>query len=434
MTVRLQKHADAGAACGDVTAGRVATLAQRYKAVRRRSEALCAPLEVEDMVIQSQPDVSPTRWHLAHTTWFFETFVLLRARPSRRAHHYDYAYLFNSYYNSAGDQFPRPKRGLLSRPTVKEVMAYRCHVDGEMQALLEELDPSSEHLDVIETGLNHEQQHQELILTDIKNVFSCNPLYPVYRKRVLDPAPAVPSLAWFDVAEGLYEIGHDGDGYAYDNEGPRHKVFVPGGQIASRLVTAGEFLAFIEDGGYRNFAHWLSDGWATVQREGWRAPLYWEKQNGYWWQYTLSGLRPVEPAEPVCHVSYFEASAYAAWAKARLPTEAEWEVAARETPIRGNFLDREAFHPVPLGGDKVMDLPAQMFGDVWEWTSSPYTAYPGYRVPPGALGEYNGKFMCNQFVLRGGSCGTPEGHIRSTYRNFWPADARTQFSGIRLAR
>ena len=409
-------------------------LARHYPAVRRFTEYLCEPLEIEDYVVQSMPDASPTRWHLAHTTWFFETFVLLKARRDARPFNFDFSYLFNSYYNAVGAQFPRPRRGLLSRPTVKEIMAYRRHVDENMRGVLANLDPSDEIAKVVELGLNHEQQHQELMLTDIKHVFSCNPLYPVYRERSVSPDSDVQPLSWINRAEGLYEIGHSGHGFSYDNERPRHRVFIHGCHLASRLVTAGEFMAFIHDRGYARSDLWLSNGWTEVTQNRWQAPLYWEKQGDSWWQFTLSGLRPVIPSEPVCHVSYYEADAYARWAGARLPTEAEWEVAAADAPLDGNFVERLTYHPLPLGPDSQTGRPAQLFGDVWEWTASPYTAYPGYRAASGALGEYNGKFMCDQHVLRGASCATSRSHARPTYRNFWPAATRFQFTGFRLAK
>jgi ergothioneine biosynthesis protein EgtB len=431
MSARLTGARDVSA--GDARAAlRPAELAARYRDVRAFSAKLTEPLEVEDQVIQSMPDVSPTRWHLAHSTWFFENFVLLKARPQQRMHDYDYGYLFNSYYNLVGKQHPRPQRGLLSRPTLAQIWDYRRHVDAQMQALFGELRDDDELWRVIETGLHHEQQHQELILTDIKHVFSCNPLFPTYRKQSNPPEQAARPLGWQAFKEGLQEIGHAGPGFCYDNEQPRHRVFVHAFELADRLVTNGEYLAFVQDGGYRRPELWLSDGWATIQRAGWQAPLYWERQNGAWWQFTLGGLKQLNPAEPVCHVSYYEACAYAAWAGARLPTEAEWEVAARDELPAGNLVETEAFHPQPAATDAARLQ--QLYGDVWEWTASPYMAYPGYSAPPGAIGEYNGKFMCNQFVLRGGSCATAQTHVRATYRNFFQPAARWQFTGIRLAR
>jgi len=404
-------------------------LAERYRQVRAFSRALCATLETEDYVVQSMPDVSPTRWHLAHTTWFFETFVLRRALPDYHPVHPVYEYLFNSYYNAVGAQFPRPRRGLLSRPTVSETMEYRRLVDERMEEVFER-EELGDAAAVIELGLHHEQQHQELLLTDIKHVFSCNPLHPVFRERGLPPPAPTPPLAWNTYDEAVVQIGHAGEGFAYDNEGPRHRALLHPLRLARRLVTCGEYLAFMEDGGYTRSELWLSGGWATLQAEDWRAPLYWTRVDGTWRQFTLSGLRPVVHGEPVCHLSYFEADAYAHWAGARLPTEFEWERAVREVDIAGNFVDDGALHPVPLRPSGGLD---QMYGDVWEWTASAYAPYPGYRAAEGALGEYNGKFMCDQYVLRGGSCATSRSHIRPTYRNFFPSNARWQFTGLRLA-
>jgi ergothioneine biosynthesis protein EgtB len=404
---------------------------QTYDEVRGLTERLCAPLAVEDYGVQSMPDASPVKWHLAHTTWFFEAFLLTAFCPGYCPFHPRFAYLFNSYYNALGDRLPRGQRGMLSRPTVAEVFHYRAHVDAEMRRLLREHDGSGSSLHALVTlGLNHEQQHQELILTDVKHAFGSNPLRPAYRERPLEPdRPAAP-LRWVDCAGGLSWIGHEGDDFAFDNESPRHRVHVAPFQLASRLVTCGEYQAFIQDGGYERPHWWLSDGWDEKAKHGWTAPLYWEKQDGKWRHLTLGGLQPVPQAEPVCHVSYYEADAYARWAGARLPTEAEWETAARDCPLNGTFLDSERLHPAPALDGRL----AQMFGDVWQWTASPYVAYPGYQPIPGALGEYNGKFMCNQLVLRGGSCVTPSSHIRRSYRNFFQPHARWQFSGIRLTR
>jgi ergothioneine biosynthesis protein EgtB len=413
------------------------TLVGRYHQVRQFTERLCQPLLTEDYVVQAMPDVSPPKWHLAHTSWFFETFLLASASPGYRSPHASYAYLFNSYYVAAGERHCRPKRGVLSRPTVEEVYRYRAYVDQQMTALLESLDETDLDIwsPIVELGLHHEQQHQELILTDLKYNFSCNPLRPAYVTADLSPrVQAVGALQWVSVPEGVYRIGHDGQGFAFDNESPRHRSFVEPFQLASRLITNGEYLAFMADAGYERPELWLSMGWDAVQREGWEAPLYWDRRDGRWWMMTLAGMQPVQEAEPVCHVSYYEADAYARWADARLPTEVEWEVAAMPVPIRGNFVEQHTFHPVPLSQTATDAIPAQMFGDVWEWTQSHYSPYPGYTPAPGALGEYNGKFMANQFVLRGGSCATSISHIRSTYRNFFPAEARWQFMGIRLAR
>jgi ergothioneine biosynthesis protein EgtB len=406
--------------------------------VRRFSEALCQPLVTEDYVIQSMPDISPTKWHLAHTSWFFETFVVAPLSPDYRSPHPQYAYLFNSYYVGAGERHCRPQRGLLSRPTVEEVYRYRAHVDEHLLALLDRLEAPqlAALLPVLELGLHHEQQHQELMLTDIKHVFSVNPLRPAYapQPQAQHRSDAVPALLWRTYPEGLYWLGHSGAGFIFDNEAPRHRVFLETFQLASRLVTVGEYLAFMADGGYTRPEWWLSEGWQTVQTAGWQAPLYWEQHQGHWWLMTLTGMRQVDENEPVCHVSYYEADAYARWAGARLPTEAEWEIAAAEATRAGNFVESSTWHPVPVAAADASRPLAQMFGDVWEWTQSPYAPYPGYRPVAGTLGEYNGKFMCNQFVLRGGSCATSVSHIRPTYRNFFPAHARWQFMGIRLAR
>jgi ergothioneine biosynthesis protein EgtB len=408
----------------------------RYQSIRRFSEYLCEPLVTEDYVVQSMPDVSPTKWHLAHVSWFFETFLLSQAIPEYQSPHPQYAYLFNSYYNTLGKRHSRPRRGLISRPTVEEVYAYRRDIDDLVLNLLEHLDERwlAELAPTITLGLHHEQQHQELLLTDIKHVLSCNPLSPIYKARSLPSIPNSSPLSWVAYPEGVFWIGHEGEEFAFDNEGPRHRQFLQAFQLASRLVTNGEYLDFIEDGGYSKPLLWLSDGWNTVQTQQWQAPLYWEKRDGSWYMMTLSGMRAVEKNEPVCHISYYEADAYARWAGARLPTEAEWEIAAQDVPVEGNFAEQGLYHPAPLNNADPARKLAQMYGDVWEWTQSAYSPYPGFRPNPGAIGEYNGKFMCNQYVLRGGSCATALSHIRSTYRNFFPADARWQFMGIRLAR
>jgi ergothioneine biosynthesis protein EgtB len=420
---------------GPVAPAPCAPLAAAYKEVRCLTEGLCRPLAVDDYGVQSMPDASPPKWHLAHTTWFFETFVLAPACPDYRPFHPRFGYLFNSYYNALGDRLPRPHRGLLSRPTVEEVFRYRHHVDEHVRRLLRGRHPVTAELHSLLTlGLHHEQQHQELLLTDLLHAFGSNPLRPAYRERAPErPAPAVPQR-WADFPGGLRWIGHEGDDFAYDNERPRHRVFVEPFLLASRLVTCGEYRAFLEDGGYRRPELWLSDGWDVRRARGWEAPLYWERQGEAWWHLTLNGLQAVEDAAPVCHVSYYEADAYARWAGARLPTEAEWETAAQDCPLEGGFLDSDRLHPAALSAPPASELPAQMFGDVWQWTGSPYVPYPGYQPPAGALGEYNGKFMANQMVLRGGSCATPLTHFRRSYRNFFPPDARWQFTGIRLAR
>jgi ergothioneine biosynthesis protein EgtB len=425
---------------------RLERLRNRFHQLRDFTNSLCADLEPEDCVVQSMPDVSPTKWHLAHTTWFFETFILKKFVPGYRAEIPEYAYLFNSYYNAAGDMHRRDLRGLISRPTVSEAQRYRESIDSHMNDLLSSADEKL--LDELEPllvlGVHHEQQHQELLITDIKHVLAQNPLYPVFREsKTGGRSSAMPGsqnspLQFIDFEEGIVEIGHDGDGFAYDNEGPRHQALVPAFSLATRPVTNGEYIAFIEDNGYSRPEFWLSLGWMTVNEQSWNAPLYWTKRDGAWWNFTLSGLRRVDQSEPVTHVSYFEADAYANWAGARLPTEFEWERAAVDRPIEGNFVETELFHPMAVvsavSADKAGKSLYQMFGDVWEWTRSAYSPYPGYRAAPGALGEYNGKFMCNQYVLRGGSCATSRIHIRRTYRNFFQPEKRWQFTGIRLAR
>ena len=407
----------------------------RYAEVRGFTEKLAEPLFPEDCVIQSMPDASPTKWHLAHTTWFFETFVLKQAEPGYSNPISEYAYLFNSYYNAAGPQHCRARRGVISRPTLDETKGYRREVDERMLQVIERADEQSWRRieSIIELGLNHEQQHQELLLTDIKHVLAQNPLYPVYRERKSSSGSGAPKMAWVGFEEGLHWIGHEGNGFSYDNEGPRHQTFVQEFELGSRLVTNGEYLEFIEDGGYERAEFWLSLAWMTVRDQKWEAPLYWEKRDGQWHHFTLAGLKPVNLAEPVCHVSYFEADAFAKWAGARLPTEQEWEVASQDSSIHGNFVEAEIFHPSALKGQGSRGL-QQIFGDLWEWTRSSYSPYPGYNPVEGALGEYNGKFMCNQYVLRGGSCATSQSHIRRTYRNFFAPDKRWQFMGIRLAK
>lgn len=414
----------------------VGTLASSYEEVRSLTEQLCAPLMIEDYGVQSMPEASPAKWHLAHTTWFFETFVLADSDSTYRFFHSQFGYLFNSYYNALGPFRPREQRGLLARPTVAEVYQYREHVDRAMHRLLrhgeQTLAPRvREH---IVLGLNHEQQHQELLLTDLKHAFAVNPLRPIYRASSPRPTAAATPLHWIGFPGGLRWVGHEGPAFAYDNETPRYRVFLAPFQLASRLVTCGEYRAFIDEGGYRRPELWLSDGWATRCAGDWQAPLYWERQDGTWFSMTLGGWQPVQEADPVCHVSYFEADAYARWAAARLPTEMEWEAAASDCPLRGAFLDVEKLYPQPLLETFPSEHPAQMFGELWQWAGSPYIAYPGYHPPDGALGEYNGKFMCNQMVLRGGSCATPREHFRRTYRNFFPPHARWQFTGIRLAK
>ena len=399
MSNRVTQAVEAGAA----STGAARSIA-RFLAVRGETEQLAAPLSPEDQTVQSMPDASPTKWHLAHTTWFFETFVLKPHAPGYRAFDPAYEYLFNSYYEAVGPRHPRPQRGLLSRPGAGEIMAYRRHVTDAMAGLLER--GAANVADLVELGLHHEQQHQELILMDAKHMLSLNPLRPAYRAAShAAVSPAAP-LDWIAFEGGLAEIGHDAEGFAFDNEGPRHRVWLEPFALASRPTNCAEYLAFIEDGGYRRPEFWLSAGWDCVRHRDWEAPLYWEMKDGRWHVFTLSGLRALQPSEPVCHVSGYEAAAFAKWAGKRLPRESEWETGAASL---------------------------QGIGEVWEWTASPYVAYPGYREPPGAIGEYNGKFMANQMVLRGGCSATPADHMRTTYRNFFPPDARWMFGGIRLA-
>jgi ergothioneine biosynthesis protein EgtB len=405
------------------------SLLNRYQAVRRTTEGLARSLTPEDCQIQSMPDASPVKWHLAHTSWFFETFLLLPHLQGYSVFDPAFGFLFNSYYNAIGDRVPRARRGLMSRPTLDEVFAYRGAIDVTMSRLLESIDDAL--VPLIDLGLNHEQQHQELILTDIKHAFSQNPLRPAFLDRVDEPPSGlVPPIEWMEFSGGVHSIGHDGQGFAFDNESPRHRVLLEDYQLASRPITCGEYLGFIDDGGYTRPEFWLSDGWAVVTSQRWLAPSYWESTDVDWSIMTLHGRRRLDPAEPVCHVSFYEADAFARWAGARLPTEAEWEVAVSDQSPTGHFLEFDSLHPRPAPGAGI----AQFFGDVWEWTRSPYTPYPGSRPAEGALGEYNAKFMCNQLVLRGGSCATPASHIRATYRNFFPPEARWQFTGIRLAK
>jgi ergothioneine biosynthesis protein EgtB len=403
-------------------------LRELYARVRRESEELAGRLSAEDQTIQSMEDASPTKWHLAHTTWFFEAIVLKEFVRGYSSFDDRYAFLFNSYYEALGPRHPRPKRGMLTRPSVAEVLSYRHHVDAAMQRLLSGSDARSGRLhDVVTLGVHHEQQHQELILTDIKHALSLNPLLPAYAP----PSPAAVAvgrpLSWVAFNGGAASIGYDGAGFAFDNEGPQHDVMLQPFKLATRLVTCGEYEEFIRDGGYRRPEFWLSDGFATVVREGWTAPLYWLDDGAI---FTLQGKRPRRADEPVAHVSLYEAAAYASWRGKRLPTEFEWEHAASALPVRGNLLDQTVLHPRATDDESALQ---QMYGDVWEWTRSSYDPYPRYRPLEGALGEYNGKFMVGQIVLRGGSCATPVDHVRATYRNFFPPAARWQFSGIRLA-
>ncbi len=407
------------------------SLVEQYLRMRETSLRLCAPLSVEDHGLQPMPDASPAKWHLAHTTWFFETFLLSQYMQDFRPFHPAFRSLFNSYYNAVGDRPLRSLRHILSRPSLDEVHAYRIYVDEAMvHVLMQELPPAALHLVML--GINHEQQHQELIITDVKNGLWMNPLRPAYHGtgNEMRAHSAAPPLQWRSFDGGLQDVGFAGGGFAFDNEGPRHQVYLPPFRLASRLATNAEYLEFMRDGGYANGALWLSDGWDCVRNNQWTAPLYWEERDGQWWTYTMEGMLPVQLNEPVCHISYYEADAFAHWAGARLPNECEWEGAANGCPIAGNFQDSGKFHPQP--GDAAQPL-AQMFGDVWEWTASPYVPYPGFKPAAGAVGEYNGKFMCNQMVLRGGSCATPQSHIRAAYRNFFPPHARWQFMGLRLA-
>lgn len=409
-------------------------LLKAYQEVRAFTHHLVDPLKVEDFVIQPMENASPAKWHLAHTSWFFETFVLKKYRKAFESLHPQYAYFFNSYYLQTGVPFSRAKRGMLSRPTVSEVFEYRAYVDEQVKSFIEHCSAEvwKEASQVIEIGIHHEQQHQELILTDLKYLLAQNPLLPVYKKMELPKAEDPGELGWVSFEEAMVEIGNSGNEFTYDNEHPRHRTFVQDFELGDRLITNKEYLEFIEDGGYSRSELWLDEGWSKVKSEGWEAPLYWFKREGEWTQFTLSGARRVEDHEPVTHISYFEADAFARWKGCRLPTEQEWEHACGDTAKEGNFVDEGLMHPAPLQNKK----PGlnQMFGDVWEWTQSSYSPYPGYKPLPGALGEYNGKFMVNQYVLRGGSCATSRSHIRKTYRNFFHTDARWQFSGIRLAK
>ncbi|HSF48414.1 MAG TPA: ergothioneine biosynthesis protein EgtB [Burkholderiales bacterium] len=406
-------------------------LAARYREIRAQSEQICAPLAVDDYQVQSVVDASPPKWHLAHVSWFFETFLL---QPFSRAYepfHPRFGHLFNSYYNGIGAFHPRPERHALSRPTVEEIYRYRVHVNEHMLALIAGASGKAwpDIAERVVLGLNHEQQHQELLLMDIKRNFLANPLFPAYAEQTA-PAARPTYHRWIAFAGGLKEIGHEGKGFYFDNETPRHKVFLRDYWLGSRLITNGEYLEFIDDGGYARPELWLSDGWRSVGEQHWEAPLYWRKLEGEWREMTLHGMGALDRGAPVCHVSYYEADAFARWREARLPMEAELEAALSESPIEGNFLESGLFHP----RGAVNGHGRQWFGDLWEWTTSAYSPYPGFKPMPGALGEYNGKFMANQLVLRGGSCATPKSHIRATYRNFFYPHDRWPFTGIRLAR
>lgn len=413
------------------------SLLSRYLDIRRHTTSLAAPLSPEDCTAQSMPDASPAKWHLAHTTWFFETFVLQAHERGFAPFEPAFRVLFNSYYNGVGARHPRPQRGLLTRPALAEVLAYRADVDARMLRLLPTLAHDTALCALVELGLQHEQQHQELLLTDIKHLLSCNPMHPAYHpaQPVSAEREAAPPLVWHALAGGICEIGHAGDGFAFDNESPRHPVYLQPYALASRLATNAEFAAFVDDGGYRNPAHWLAEGWDWRAALALEQPLYWQRVDSAWHEFTLSGLRPLQGEQPVVHLSYFEADAYARWAGARLPTEAEWEHAAAPlfSDTRGREARSDMLHPCAARAAEGAGL-EQLAGTVWQWTQSSYAPYPGFRVAEGAVGEYNGKFMVNQYVLRGGSCATPPGHARASYRNFFPATARWQFAGVRLAK
>ncbi|MBE0614511.1 MAG: ergothioneine biosynthesis protein EgtB [Burkholderiales bacterium] len=410
-------------------------LAGEFVRIRARSQELAAPLSAEDACIQSMPDASPAKWHLAHTTWFFETFLLERFERDFMAFQPEYRMLFNSYYNQVGEKYPRPQRGMLTRPPLAEIQEYRREVDARLLRLLQEVPLTAALRELLILGLNHEQQHQELMLTDVKHLLSLNPLTPCYRQReprgqVPNPGPPA-AFEWVEFDGGAAAIGHRGAGFAFDNESPRHEVLLRPFQLAERLVTNAEYRQFVEQGGYADARLWLAEGWDWLSQNALAQPIYWRSDESGWKEFTLRGLLPLAPDRPVVHLSYFEADAYARWAGARLPTEAEWERAAAGCDVAGHFADSGEFHPCAAPAGTGL---RQMFGDAWEWTQSSYAPYPGFRIAEGAVGEYNGKFMVNQYVLRGGSCATPAGHIRSSYRNFFPTGARWQFSGIRLAR
>lgn len=409
-------------------------LIQHFEHVRAFTETLTDPLEIEDFVVQVTENASPAKWHLAHTTWFFETFLLEKEIEDYDPIHPQYSYLFNSYYLQTGVPHCRARRGNISRPTVKQVFEYRQSINEHIINLLNTATDEQYEAwaPVIEIGIHHEQQHQELLMTDLKYMFSQNPLNVAYKKTERPRVKSVPELSWTSFDEGVYQIGHNGKGFGYDNEFPRHKTYIQNFQLANRLVTNAEYIEFIESGAYSDPKWWLDEGFSTIRDEGWKAPLYWQKKKGDWWLFTLSGMQKADPNEPVTHVSYFEADAYARWKGYRLPTEQEWEIASEPLQINGNFADSGYLHPAAL--QNAQEGPQQMFGDVWQWTQSSYSPYPGYKPLPGALGEYNGKFMCNQYVLRGGSCATSQSHFRKTYRNFFHSNERWQFTGIRLAR
>jgi len=422
-------------------------LSTYYQRIRHDSEQLCEPLEIEDYGIQTMPAVSPPKWHLAHTSWFFETLLLKPFLKEYKEFNPHFSELFNSYYDTIGSYHPRPERGLLSRPTVKDVYRYRHYIDNAIKTLLSQTDHADYEEIRLRTilGINHEQQHQELLLYDIKHIFAYNPLKPTYKSQDLNrqqshkTARGVLQTQWIECSGGIKTIGHSGDSFAYDNESPQHKVYLEDYLLASLPVSNGEYLEFIEAGGYKKPDYWLSDAWKIINQQGWHAPLYWQKIDNQWWYMTLSGMQPIDLAAPVCHVSFFEAAAYARWLDLqlpgiRLPSEAEWELASKGCAINGNFRDAAVLQPVAAQQPATANQCQQLFGDVWEWSQSSYSAYPGYHADNGALGEYNGKFMNSQMVLRGGSCVTPADHIRASYRNFFYPHERWQFSGFRLAR
>ena len=404
-------------------------LSLSFNKIRSQTRLLAERLSAEDQCVQSMPNASPTKWHLAHTTWFFETFILKNNAKEYCEYNADFNFLFNSYYEQIGERHARDSRGVLTRPSVKEVVNYRDYVDSEMEKYLER-DLKEDELELVTLGLHHEQQHQELILTDVKHLLSCNPTNPAYFNSACRGNTAFFDLDWIQLDGGLIDLGSDGDEFIFDCEGPSHKHWLEPYHLASRPITNGEYIEFINDGGYKRPELWLSDGWAAVKKLNWQSPLYWKNIDRTWSSFTLSGLEPIKYEAPVCHVSHFEADAYARWAGCRLPTEAEWENAAKAIKIEGNFVESEAYDPLPTSATGL----SQLYGDVWEWTTSPYVPYPGFKTAEGAVGEYNGKFMSGQMVLRGGSCVTPQNHIRCTYRNFFYPQDRWQFSGFRLAK